>query len=71
MANISVADMKRGDLVKLITQYDWPNGIIVEQIYYTPILYNIPDEPWFWVLQSNGQRVMWPKSQMVFIDGDR
>jgi len=57
--------MKIGDLVKLITQYNWPNGIIVEQID------NIPDQPWFWVLQSDGQRVMWPESQMVLIDGDR
>ena len=65
MAHISVADMKIGDVVKLITQYDWPTGIIVEQITAQP------DNNWFWVLQSDGRRVMWPESQMKMIDESR
>ncbi len=57
--------MKIGDVVKLITQYDWPTGIIVEQITAQP------DNNWFWVLQSDGRRVMWPESQMKMIDESR
>jgi len=65
VAHISVADMKVGDVVKLITQHTWPTGIIVEEIG------NVPNQPWFWVLQSDGRRVMWPESQMKMIDESR
>lgn len=65
MAHISVADMKVGDVVKLITQYTWPTGIIIEQITTQA------DGGWFWVLQSDEHVGMWPESQMKMIDESR
>ena len=46
--------MKVGDLVKLITSYDWPVAVIME----------IDSSGWFWVLQSDGVYRLWPAGQM-------
>ncbi len=50
--------MKVGDLVKLITSYDWPTAIIVET----------DPSGWFWVLQSDGAYRMWPLGQMELVE---
>ena len=49
--------MKVGDLVKLITDYDWPMAIIV----------SIDSSNWFWVVQSDGTHRLWPSSQMELV----
>ncbi len=49
--------MKVGDLVKLKTEFDWPTGVIVD----------IDPSGWFWVLQSDGQRRIWPASHMELL----
>ena len=53
--------MKIGDMVKLVTAHEWPTAIIVD----------VDNNGWFWVLQSDGNRRMWPPGQMELINESR
>jgi hypothetical protein len=53
--------MEVGDMVKLVTAYEWPTAIIV----------SMDKSGWFWVLQSDGIHRMWPPGQMELIDESR
>ena len=49
--------MTVGDLVKLKTNSEWPMAIIVD----------VDSTSWFWVLQSDGVKRLWPAHQMELV----